>query len=186
MESEKFKNVQKVYPNQTGLSRGLKGSGVTEWPMQGLCDVKSDIGQKNPLGILTSCRSQGALGVLASGEHVQILKANSRRTQQVRSRELERLTVVLHLYALPRRCEQTGVVYFLSGAANSVNLIPVLMPALFERVPVEWSRQNARNSKIASGECHNILTGTVFLQVRLLLKPHCKPPFAASVTSPGQ
>lgn len=87
MESAKFKNGQKVYPLQMGLSRGLKGPGVMAWPMQDLCDMESDFGWNNPCGILTRCPSQAALGAVVPGECVQILEANSRRAHQVRSLE---------------------------------------------------------------------------------------------------
>lgn len=87
MESAKFKSCHKVYPIQAGLSRGLKGPRVTEWPVQELCGTKSDFGWNNPCGILTRCPSQAALGAVASGEYVQILEAKSRRTHQVRSLE---------------------------------------------------------------------------------------------------
>lgn len=81
---------------------------------------------------------------------------------------------------MPRQCEWTEVVRFLFGAAESVNLIPALRPAGFQGVPVQWSRQNARKSKISFGDGHNIFINRDRVSLDVATSE------AASVTSPGQ
>lgn len=155
MEPAKFKHCQKVYPIQTGLSRGLKGPRVTVWPMQELCDMKSDF-----VGVTSVTFSPYAWVKLplCCGFWGMCVDpgSNGRPTHQVWSLENWNLWFYPALHMKSRRCERAELVHFLFWATDSVNLIPIQMVAIFQRVHVRLSRENDMNSKISSGEYHNI------------------------------